>query len=173
MVDAPGTEPSLRDLETAPLAEQHIGGRDPDIIEKNFGVTMRRLVVTKDRQHPLDDDAGMRQRHQYHRLPPVTVRAVGMRIEWLLSDTGERVTLNLENSTLTCVLSKAEAADVSVTTTRAVLETIALEPQRLAEALATGESRVTGDAAKLAALFAMLDDFKLMFEIVTPGDHKI
>ena len=107
------------------------------------------------------------------RLDPAKAAGHRWRIEWLLTDTGERVTLNLENSTLTCVLGKAAAADVSVTTTRAVLETIALEPQRLAEALATGESRVTGDAARLAALFAMLDDFKLMFEIVTPGDQNL
>ena len=106
------------------------------------------------------------------RLDPA--KAVGHRwqIEWLLSDTGERVTLNLENSTLTCVLGEAAAADVSVTTTRAVLEAIALEPQGFAEALATEGSRVTGDAAKLAALFSMLDNFKLMFEIVTPGTHN-
>ena len=82
------------------------------------------------------------------------------------------MTLGLENSTLTCVLGEAAAADVSVTTTRAVLEAIALEPQGFAEALATEGSRVTGDAAKLAALFSMLDNFKLMFEIVTPGTHN-
>jgi len=39
-----------------------------------------------------------------------------------------------------------------------------------------GENRGTAGRigeVGLAALFAMLDDFKLMFEIVTPGDHKI
>ena len=56
MVDAPGTEPSLRDLEAASFAQQHIGRGDPDIVEKNFGVAMRRLVIAKDRQHPLDEE---------------------------------------------------------------------------------------------------------------------
>ena len=56
VVDAPRTEPSGRDLEAASLAEQHTGCRDPDIVEKNFGVAMRRLVIAKDRQHPLDEE---------------------------------------------------------------------------------------------------------------------
>jgi hypothetical protein len=61
VVNAAGPEPTLRDLETAAIAQQHIGGRDPGIVEKNFGVAMRRLVIAKDRQHSFDDDAGMGQ----------------------------------------------------------------------------------------------------------------
>src|SRR5262249_12690015 len=47
MVDAPGTEAPLRDVEAAALAEQHIGGRDLDVVEKDFGVAVRRLVIAK------------------------------------------------------------------------------------------------------------------------------
>jgi alkyl sulfatase BDS1-like metallo-beta-lactamase superfamily hydrolase len=54
-----------------------------------------------------------------------------------------------------------------------VLEAVVLEPQGLAEALGREGNRVTGDAAKLSALFAMLDDFRLMFEIVTPGSRDV
>src|ERR1700730_18640282 len=91
MVDAPGTEPALRDLEATALAEQHVSGRDPDIFKKNFGVAMRRLVIAKDRQYPLDNDAGMRQRHQYHRLPPITVWVVGIRLAHHDHDLAARI----------------------------------------------------------------------------------
>src|ERR1700731_2337708 len=91
MMDAPGTEPALRDLEATALAEQHVSGRDPDIFKKNFGVAMRRLVIAKDRQHPLDDDAGMRERHQYHRLPPITVWVVGIRLAHHDHDLAARI----------------------------------------------------------------------------------
>src|SRR5260370_36560732 len=80
MVDAPRTESCLRDLEAPALTEQHIVGRKPDILENILGVAMRRLIIAKNRQHPLDHDAGVRERHQDHRLPPVTVRVVGIRL---------------------------------------------------------------------------------------------
>ena len=41
MVNAPRTEPSLRDLEAPALTEQHIVRRDPDILENNLGVAVR------------------------------------------------------------------------------------------------------------------------------------
>jgi linear primary-alkylsulfatase len=103
------------------------------------------------------------------RLDPVKAAGRRWRIDWRIEDTGERVALNLENSTLTCMPGEAATADLSVTTTRAALEAIALRPEGLAESLVAGTCRVTGDAARLTALFAMLDDFTLMFEIVTPG----
>ena len=59
--------------------------------------------------------------------------------------------------------------DVSVRAGRAVLEQAALQPKSLAEAIAAGTCQVTGDAQKLVALFDMFDEFRLMFDIVTPG----
>jgi alkyl sulfatase BDS1-like metallo-beta-lactamase superfamily hydrolase len=106
------------------------------------------------------------------RLDPVKAAGRRWRFDWLVRDTGERIALNLENSTLNSLGGKQFAApDASVDITRGALEAIALAPAALADKLADGTCRVAGDAAKLAALFAMLDDFALMFEIVTPGRH--
>ena len=60
--------------------------------------------------------------------------------------------------------------DASVISTRAALDRVALRPQALAELLADGTCKVTdGDAAKVEALFAMFEDFELMFDVVTPA----
>jgi alkyl sulfatase BDS1-like metallo-beta-lactamase superfamily hydrolase len=64
------------------------------------------------------------------------------------------------------------AADISVETTRAVLEAIAQRPRSVGEAIASGACRVTGDAAGFEALFAMLDEFALMFNIVAPDGRS-
>jgi linear primary-alkylsulfatase len=106
------------------------------------------------------------------RLDPVKAAGRRWRFDWLVRDSGERIALNLENSTLSYLPGKQLAApDASVEITRAALEAIALNPAALADKLADGSCRVAGDAAKLTALLAMLDDFALMFEIVTPGLH--
>jgi alkyl sulfatase BDS1-like metallo-beta-lactamase superfamily hydrolase len=104
------------------------------------------------------------------RLDAAKAARLHWRLDWVISDTGERVALNLENSTLTCILGKQSVSpDATVTVTRKALEAIALRPQALAGTLADGTCQVAGESAKLTALFAMLDDFTLMFEIVTPG----
>jgi alkyl sulfatase BDS1-like metallo-beta-lactamase superfamily hydrolase len=105
------------------------------------------------------------------RLDPAKAAGQRWRFDWLVSDTGERAALTLEHSTLTCRSGKtAMNPDASVISTRAALDRVALEPQALAEVLADGTCKVTGgDAAKVAALFAMFEDFALMFDIVTLG----
>src|SRR5215469_8161629 len=80
MVNAARPEPALGDLKAPALAEQHIRRRHPDIVEDHLGMAMRRLVVAENGQYAFDDDPGMRQRHQDHRLPAVAVRVVGIRL---------------------------------------------------------------------------------------------
>ena len=105
------------------------------------------------------------------RLNPAKAAGQRWRFDWLCSDTGERAVLTLEHSTLTCRLGKtAINPDAAVISTRAALDRVALQPQVLAEVLADGTCKVTGgDAAKVEALFAMFEDFALMFDIVTRG----
>jgi alkyl sulfatase BDS1-like metallo-beta-lactamase superfamily hydrolase len=105
------------------------------------------------------------------RLDPAKAAGQRWRFHWLVSDTGERAALTLEHSTLTSRPGKtAMNPDASVVSTRAALDRVALRPQALAEVLADGTYKVTGgDAAKVEALFAMFEDFALMFDIVTPG----
>jgi hypothetical protein len=64
VVDAAGPQPALGDLEAESFAEQYVRRRDPDLIEDHLGMAMRRLVIAEDRQHALDDDTGMGQRHR-------------------------------------------------------------------------------------------------------------
>lgn len=105
------------------------------------------------------------------RLDPAAAAGRHLRIDWMVTDTGDRAALNLENSTLTCRPGKAAAdPDLAVASTRAALERLALRPDALADALAAGDCRVTaGDPAALTALFAAFDDFALMFDIVAPA----
>ena len=85
VVDATRPEPALRDLEAAPFAEQYVGDRHPGIVEDHLGMAVRGLVIAEDRQHALDNDTRMRRRHQDHRLPPVAVRVVGVRLAITIS----------------------------------------------------------------------------------------
>src|SRR5262249_39212268 len=75
MVNSPGAEATLRDLETTSLAKQHIRRRDTHIFKDNLGVSMRRIVVAKYGQHPPDRNAGSIRRDEEHRLLLVPLRS--------------------------------------------------------------------------------------------------
>ena len=92
-------------------------------------------------------------------------------MNWRLTDTGETLALNLENATLTHVMGKQDpVAAASVTTTRAALEELVLKRTSPAAAMDAGILAVEGDPQIPPKLFAMLDDFEMMFDIVTPGN---
>lgn len=94
-------------------------------------------------------------------------------INWHFTDSDERLALTLRHSALTHVLGKqAEDADLSVTATRDALVGLIVGGKTVAQALADGDVRADGDAAPLEALFTMLDDFHLMFDILTPGEGR-
>jgi alkyl sulfatase BDS1-like metallo-beta-lactamase superfamily hydrolase len=98
-------------------------------------------------------------------------RAEGRRIvvNWILSDLGRRYVLNLENCALTYLADRQdERADATVTLARTVLNRIVLRELSLADAVQQGLVEVVGDAGKLTEFFGLLDDFKLMFEVVEP-----
>ena len=59
-------------------------------------------------------------------------------------------------------------AHASLELTRATLDTISQGTTTFPEAVTAGTIRVTGDAAKLGELMALLDTFQRMFEIVAP-----
>jgi alkyl sulfatase BDS1-like metallo-beta-lactamase superfamily hydrolase len=103
------------------------------------------------------------------RLDPARVEGRSFVINWVLEDTGERVAQTLEHSTLTQRMDRVEpAAAASVTTPRATLVDLILRRKYVAQAVSDGVLGVKGDVALLEALFAMLDDFALMFEVVAP-----
>lgn len=104
------------------------------------------------------------------RLDPAKAAGNTWRFNWHFTDTGEKVAQNLENSTLTHVIGKEFAKpDVTIVTTRAIFDAVALKQTSFAETVMAGQSKLEGDVLKLKALFEMLDTFEMMFEVVTPG----
>jgi len=104
------------------------------------------------------------------RVDPRRTGGRGFVVNWRVSDRDERFALRLAHSTLTHVMGKQEAsADASVATARATLVQLILRRTSVAQATQDGALTGEGETGCVAALFDMLDDFQLMFDIVTPG----
>jgi len=103
------------------------------------------------------------------RLDPARVAGRSFVLNWVLTDTGERLVQTLKHSALTQRMDRIAAdADATVSTTREALVDLILRRASVAHAAATELLRIKGDAAPVAALFEMLDDFSLQFEVVAP-----
>jgi len=90
-------------------------------------------------------------------------------INWIFPDLDRRYVLNLENCALTYLADRqSEGADATVALDRAVLDRLVLRELSAADAVQRGMVHVTGDAGKLIELFDLLDDFRLMFDVVEP-----
>ena len=100
-------------------------------------------------------------------------RAVGRRwqINWHLAERDERICQTLSNETLTQIIGKSSAsADASVATSRETLINLLVGKVTVEQAGTTGALRITGDAEKVGALFELLDDFSMQFDVVTPSN---
>ena len=98
-------------------------------------------------------------------------KAEGRRIvvNWVFTDLDRRYVATLDNCALTYLADRSsDAADATVTLERATLNTVVLRELTFGDAVACGLVRVEGDAAKVAELFGLLDDFRLMFEVLEP-----
>ena len=90
-------------------------------------------------------------------------------VNWVLPDTGERYALTLEHCALSYRAGRpAPAPDATVTLDRPALDRLILRELTFADAVAGGLVAVDGDAAKVAELFGLFDDFTLMFPVVEP-----
>ena len=93
------------------------------------------------------------------RLDPAKAAGQSMVINWHFTDRDEKLVLTLSHCTLSHRLGEwSDAAAASVTTTRATLDADAFwasSPRR--KRWRRARSEVEGDASRLAALFAMLD----------------
>ena len=58
----------MRDFEPTPFAKQHVGGRDTDVLQFDFHMPMRRIVITEHWQMSQDVHARRVEFHQHHRL---------------------------------------------------------------------------------------------------------
>lgn len=68
MVDTPGTQPALDDLEAASFTQYHVGSRDADVVEEDVPVAVRCVVVPEHGQHAVDSDPWRRGWHEDDRL---------------------------------------------------------------------------------------------------------
>jgi len=78
MVDAPRPEPSLRDLESAPFAQQDVRHGHAHVVEGDFGVTVGRIAVAQDIKIAKDGDARGVLGDDDQRLAQVPGRIVGI-----------------------------------------------------------------------------------------------
>ncbi len=103
------------------------------------------------------------------RLNPAKVEGRSFVLNWTLTDTGKALAQTLKHSTLTQVMDKTVPdADAAVSTTRDTLVELIVRKQSVAQAIEAGALRAEGDVTLVGALFEMLDDFSMQFEIVAP-----
>ncbi len=98
-------------------------------------------------------------------------RANGQRlvVNWRFADLGRHYVLTLDHCALTYLADRqSETADATVTLERAVLNRLVLRELTLDDAVSRKLVAIDGAAAKVVTLFALFDDFALMFEIVEP-----
>ncbi len=95
-------------------------------------------------------------------------------VNWCFTDRNETLALTLKHSTLTHRMGETVAnADVSVTTTRATMDSIVMRKLTIPDALASGALKLEGEIPKLGALFAMMDPpAGMMFDVLTPGEGR-
>ena len=108
------------------------------------------------------------------RLDPSKAAGQSMIVNWRFTDRDETMVLTLRHCTMTHRLGEwSDKAHASITTTRAVLDSIVLGKRTMPDAMKEGLIRIEGDPTRLAVLFAALDQpGSLMFDILTPGEGR-
>ena len=92
------------------------------------------------------------------------------RINWQMTDRDEQVLQTLCNETLTQLMGRnAQHADATVRTSRETLVNLIVRKTTVAEAIEAKVCEIDGDVEIVSQLFAILDDFDMQFEILTPG----
>ena len=90
-------------------------------------------------------------------------------INWRFTDTHEMLVSTLEHGALTSLSGKTDPhADVTVTTTRQVLEPVILGQETLAGAIGHGMN-AAGNTNAVSDLWALLVDFKSGIPLVEPS----
>jgi alkyl sulfatase BDS1-like metallo-beta-lactamase superfamily hydrolase len=95
-------------------------------------------------------------------------------LNWIFPDRddpagGRRYVLTLQSCALTYLAERqSERPDATVTLGRPVLDRLVLRELTIAEAIDQGLVAIAGDRAPVALLFALLDDFALMFDVIEP-----
>ena len=66
-----GSKTALNDLKPTTLTQHHIRSRNPDVVEEDVAVAVRRVVVPEDRKHAVDSDSWSRRWDKDDGLPLV------------------------------------------------------------------------------------------------------
>ena len=108
------------------------------------------------------------------RLDPAKAAGQSIVVNWDFTDRAEKLSLSLRHCTLSYRMGEwSDAAQDTVTTTRPMLDAILQRETSVPDAVAAGSVRIVGDPARVAGLFAMLDQLgSMMFDIVTPGEGR-
>jgi alkyl sulfatase BDS1-like metallo-beta-lactamase superfamily hydrolase len=108
------------------------------------------------------------------RLDPNKAAGQSMVVNWRFTDRDETLVLTLRHGTLTHRLGeRSDSANASITTTRAVLDSIVLGRRAIQDAVKEGLITIDGDPTRLAVLFAAFDPpANLMFDVLTPGEGR-
>lgn len=103
------------------------------------------------------------------RIDPAKIGTRNFHLNLTLTDSNEKLLLTLSNCTLTQLVGKhSPKADATVTLTRAALVSLIVREMTAAKAVESGDIRIDGEKGLLEKLFDSLDDFELMFDILTP-----
>jgi alkyl sulfatase BDS1-like metallo-beta-lactamase superfamily hydrolase len=103
------------------------------------------------------------------RLNGEKASGIDVTLNWVFTDTGERVLLRLSNGTLSHVIGRTDdSADATITLTRPALNRFILGETTLDAEAESGEITVTPEIAPLDSLLGLLDEFDLWFNIVEP-----
>lgn len=90
-------------------------------------------------------------------------------LNWAFTDTEEAFVVTLENCALTYIEGAQDpAADAGFTLARGMLDEVIAKQTNFPDAVASGKIGVSGNAARLGELMALMDEFPRMFEIVEP-----
>jgi alkyl sulfatase BDS1-like metallo-beta-lactamase superfamily hydrolase len=85
------------------------------------------------------------------------------------TDVNEQYILKIENGVLNYSKGKQTSqADATLTTTRAVLNEVALGEARLVDKVTTNEAKIEGSQKKLIEFLSLMDTFEFWFNIITP-----
>ena len=107
------------------------------------------------------------------RLDITKAAHLAWKINWQLTDSDEQVAMTLQNCTMTHMLNCViEDAGADVRTNQTTIIALNIGKTTVAEATAACDLEVSGDAAIIEKLFAMLDNFDLMFDVVAPSLKK-
>ncbi|MDF3074984.1 MAG: hypothetical protein K0S54_2651 [Alphaproteobacteria bacterium] len=103
------------------------------------------------------------------RIDPAKIGTRNFRLNLVLTDSNETLLLTISNSTLTQLVAKqAHDADATVTMSRQTLVALIVKETSVAKAIEHKAISVEGEGGLLEKLFDSLDDFELMFNILTP-----